>query len=506
MRERVPAPDGAKDKDHNLLLVLPEGTLLKEIYHVQYFTRGGMSICYRGQRDEKKYLLKEVDAADTMRVLSLSQEKSMLERLSHPGIVAFVDFFQEEGHCYLVTEFIEGQSLDKLVTPLDKLGTATSAVFLNEKVALDWADQLYDIFEYLHRQTPPIIYKDLKPHNIIKDNAGRIHLVDFGIARVYKNFRTEDTLLMGSIITASPEHYGGKQTDERSDIFTIGATLHYLLTNASHQGSFTFEFEPVRAVNPAVSENTEEVIMKALAPDPEKRHQSIDAMRRSHRGSDKSPPPLYEVVKVKRGGRKEPDKEKKAESGSGRKKERRSLIALVAALIFAAVFLLMPLMKPIVDPAPGWVRESVPYEYLQRPSGNKPFFYCFKEQGSKKEKFCYFVRLEKREGNTLSSALAAVKNDIMKSLGKIEKEELMPGRDGKSSVYAFTVKVNRVTPNLAFGRRYDFRCMLYLSPKERIPYVCSWIVEHPESLKGDEKGITSFFDKARKNIDLYGDY
>jgi len=120
-------------------------------------------------------------------------------------------------------EFIEGKNLDNSI-PTDR------NEFLEEKEAFIWTWQLYEIFEYLHSQKPPIIYRDLKPQNVIKDLDGRIRLVDFGIARTYKAHKSTDTEAMGTALTASPEHYGGCQTDERSDIYTIGATVHYLLT------------------------------------------------------------------------------------------------------------------------------------------------------------------------------------------------------------------------------------------------------------------------------------
>jgi serine/threonine protein kinase len=271
---RVPAPDGRRGKDGLPLLVLPEETILKESYTMSYLTVGGMSIVYRGNWQGTTYFVKEVDSLDPRKIVSLSQEKATLERLSHPGIIKVYDFFEQEGFYYLVLEFVEGTSLDKLIAPM-------ANVFLQERIVLDWALQLYGIFEYLHSQNPPIIYRDLKPQNIMKDAQGRIRLVDFGIARVYKDSRGEDTEMMGSAITASPEHYGAKQTDARSDIFTLGATLNYLLTNGKGRGEDHFQFLPIRAINPRASENMERLIMKALEMDPDKRFKSMQEMRRA---------------------------------------------------------------------------------------------------------------------------------------------------------------------------------------------------------------------------------
>ncbi|MDQ7821631.1 MAG: protein kinase [Candidatus Eremiobacteraeota bacterium] len=274
MRTRVQAPDGKKTKEGTPVMVLPDGTALQNGHTLSYLAAGGMCVAYRGVKGGKEYFVKEVDGTVSRHVLALSQEKSTLERLRHPGIIKIHDFFEEEGYYYLVSEFIEGKSLDRLV-PENK------EVFLKESTVLAWAEELITIFEYLHSQSPPIIYRDLKPQNIILDLNEHIHLVDFGIARVYKDrdSRSGDTIPMGTALTASPEHYGGRQTDERSDIYTLGATLHFLATNGWNFGEGLFEFVPVRTINTALSENFEKVIEKALEVLPEDRFQTMREMR-----------------------------------------------------------------------------------------------------------------------------------------------------------------------------------------------------------------------------------
>ena len=148
---RVPAPDGKKDIDGLATMVLPEDTILKGTYKVNYLTAGGMSIIYYSERSGKKFILKEVSASDTRNVMSLAQEKSVLERLNHPGIVDVFDLFEEDGFCYLVVEYVDGVTLDRKI-PIG------SDIYLNESLVQDWAFQLMDIFEYLHSQTPPVIY------------------------------------------------------------------------------------------------------------------------------------------------------------------------------------------------------------------------------------------------------------------------------------------------------------------------------------------------------------
>jgi len=270
---REPAPDGRKERDGKPLFVLPAGTLLNNKYQVTYLTAGGMSVAYTTTCNDRKYFVKEVEAADSPRVMALIQERFMLERLNHPGIVRVRDFFEYDGFYYLVTDFIEGKTLDSLVT---------SHPFLEGKKVLDWSLQLYDIFEYLHRRNPPIVYRDLKPQNVMIDEAGDLHLIDFGIARVFKENQKNDTYPMGSAVTASPEHYGGRQTDERSDIYTIAATIHYLLTGGLCRSHALFEFPSARSVNEEVTEALEKVLEKALSIEPDERFSTIGEMRRAH--------------------------------------------------------------------------------------------------------------------------------------------------------------------------------------------------------------------------------
>lgn len=281
MGYRVPAPDERKSPDGRPIFVLPDDTLLRNLYKASYMTVGGMSIAYRATSGNRTYFIKEVEANDPERVTSLFQEKAILERLDHPGIVKFQDFFEQDGFYYIVEELIEGNSLEKLIPP-EKGG------FISESEIFGIAHELYDIFEYLHRQKPPIIYRDLKPHNILKDEKGHIRLVDFGIARIYKESRKDDTRMMGSAITASPEHFGGRQTDERSDIYTIGATLYFLLTNGSRKVAELFEYEPIRTINPDVSEGLEKLLIKALQREPQDRFQTIAEMRKAHQETGKN--------------------------------------------------------------------------------------------------------------------------------------------------------------------------------------------------------------------------
>lgn len=287
MSFRVPAPDGAKGDDNLPLLVIPPDTVLKDGYRLNYLSSGGMSITYTAIRADEKYLVKEVEAGDPKKVIALNQEKFILERLNHPLIVKVYDLFEYDGFYYMVTEYIDGETMNRLISPFPN-------TFIQEKVLINWALQLCDIFEYLHTQRPPVIYRDLKPRNVIKDRSGRLHLIDFGIARAYKQGKSNDTEPMGSAMTASPEHYGGSQTDQRSDIYTIGATIHYLATNGKGSSDEPFVFTPVRSINPKLSESIERVIIKALEVEPAKRYHSVVEMRQALLNSREVPLPVLE--------------------------------------------------------------------------------------------------------------------------------------------------------------------------------------------------------------------
>lgn len=282
---RVPAPDGRKEEG-TPVMVLPENTNIHG-YKVNYLTCGGMSVIYKAYKDNKRYVIKEVSGTDSRNVMSLIQEKAVLERLNHPGIMKVFDLFDEDGFYYMVSEFVGGVTADK------KLPPESSGRFLAESVVREWALQIFDIFEYLHTQTPPVIYRDLKPKNIMVDESGLIKLIDFGIARTYKNGKAQDTEHMGSMVTASPEHYGA-QTDARSDIYTIGATLHYLLSNGKTMECNAFDIPSVRLFNKNVTVLFASVIEKALELSPDKRFQTVAEMRAALKGEEYSPAQEHE--------------------------------------------------------------------------------------------------------------------------------------------------------------------------------------------------------------------
>ncbi|MEN6389484.1 MAG: serine/threonine-protein kinase [Syntrophomonas sp.] len=202
-------------------------------------------------------------------IAAFQKEASILIGLKHSALPTIRDFFSRGAdRWYLVMEYIKGVTLKEVV---EKRGP------IPEDEVLDWARQLCEILIYLHSQNPPIIFRDLKPTNIMITPEGHIKLIDFGIARHFRQGNTADTTAYGSHGFAPPEQYGQNQTDERADIYALGATLHYLLTGIDPAGR-PFNFEPPgRYVN--ISPAFENMIMKALALKIEERPSSVRYFR-----------------------------------------------------------------------------------------------------------------------------------------------------------------------------------------------------------------------------------
>ena len=179
---------------------------------------------------------------------------------------------------YLVMEFVDGQTLDK---HQDAAGG-----IVPERTVVGWTIQLCDVLAYLHAQKPPIIFRDLKPSNIMLTQAGVIKLIDFGIARTYKTGKQRDTAAMGSENYAPPEQWGKEQTDERSDVYTLGATMYHLLTGKPPR--IAFHPDPLESpctLNPGLSAGIGQVVLKAMAKARTDRYQTAaefgDILRRA---------------------------------------------------------------------------------------------------------------------------------------------------------------------------------------------------------------------------------
>ncbi len=244
------------------------GTVIEGKYEiVKEIGRGGMSVVYLAMdmRLRKNWAVKEIkkqgrDKNDEIAVNSLLTEANLMKRFNHPALPRIVDIIDNGTTIYVVMDYIEGQSLDVV---LKEFGVQS------EEDVIKWAKQICDALSYLHSQKPPVIYRDMKPSNLMLDD-GNIKIIDFGIAREYKEENLADTKVLGTKGFASPEAYNG-QTDARSDIFSLGMTMHNLLTGVYPQGN---AYAPVRNYVPELSEGIELIIDKCVEPAAENRYQS----------------------------------------------------------------------------------------------------------------------------------------------------------------------------------------------------------------------------------------
>lgn len=237
--------------------------ILREIGH------GGMSVVYLAMDTHlnKQWAVKEIKKKgsgknDEIIVNSLLAEANLMKRLDHAALPRIVDIIDNGVTIYVVMDYIEGESLDKI---LNEYGAQP------EELVIGWAMQLCDALAYLHAQKPPIIYRDMKPANIMLKPEGNIKIIDFGIAREYKEQSLADTTVLGTKGYAPPEQYSG-QTDARSDIFALGMTMHHLLTGIDPRSGEAYA--PVRMWNPELSEGIELIIDKCVEPAPENRYQN----------------------------------------------------------------------------------------------------------------------------------------------------------------------------------------------------------------------------------------
>ena len=246
------------------------GTVIDGKYEIlKEIGRGGMSIVYLAmdKRLNKQWAVKEIRKKgsgknDEIVVNSLLAEANMMKKLDHPALPRIVDIIDNGVTIYIIMDYIEGESLDKI---LNEYGAQP------EELVIGWAKQLCDALGYLHSQKPPIIYRDMKPANVMLKPEGNIKIIDFGIAREYKEQNLADTTVLGTKGYAPPEQYCG-QTDARSDIFALGMTMHHLLTGVDPRNGEPYA--SVRQWNPELSEGIEIIIDKCVEPAPENRYQT----------------------------------------------------------------------------------------------------------------------------------------------------------------------------------------------------------------------------------------
>lgn len=239
--------------------------VLNEIGH------GGMSTVYLAinEKANKPWAIKEVRKSlsrdfDMLRQ-SLILETDMLKKLSHKNLPSIVDIIDSDENFLIVMDYIEGNTLEKLVNE--------NGAYPQEEV-IGWAVQLCDVLRFLHERLNPIIYRDMKPSNVMLKSDGNVILIDFGTAREFKMQKEGDTTCLGTQGYAAPEQFGGMgQTDARTDIYCLGATMYHLITG-HNPSKPPYEMYPIRKWNPSLSSGLEKVILKCTRKNPEDRYQS----------------------------------------------------------------------------------------------------------------------------------------------------------------------------------------------------------------------------------------
>ncbi len=208
-----------------------------------------------------------------MIVRNFEREANLLATLSHPAIPRIYDYFTEENRSYLVQELISGQDLEAILTGAEG--------FLDEVEVVSWAVQLCDVLTFLHNHQPqPIVFRDMKPSNVMIDDLGHVRLIDFGIARGFQ--ANQKGTMIGTEGYSPPEQYRGEY-GPASDIYALGATLHHLLTcqDPRLEPPFSFPDRPIRKVNPGVHPELEAVILKSLEYDLRDRYPDVTSFKRA---------------------------------------------------------------------------------------------------------------------------------------------------------------------------------------------------------------------------------
>lgn len=253
------------------------GTTIDNKYEIlKEIGRGGMSTVYLAmdKRLNKQWAIKEIkkvanDANNEIVVQSLLIEANLMKRLDHAALPRIVDIIDDGKVIYIIMDYIEGESLDKIL-----MNNGAQP----QDVVIEWAKQLCDVLGYLHRQNPPIIYRDMKPSNVMLKPEGKLKVIDFGIAREYKEHNVADTVSLGTKGYAAPEQFGGRgQTDPRTDIYCLGVTLYHLVTG-HNPAEYPYEMYPIRRWNPSLSAGLEKIILKCTQNNPSDRYQNCDEL------------------------------------------------------------------------------------------------------------------------------------------------------------------------------------------------------------------------------------
>ena len=262
---------------------LKPGTTLVDRYLIQEVIGvGGMGSVYRARDLHFPNVIKLVAVKEMINqardplirqtiVQNFEREANILVTLSHPSIPRIFDYFSHDDRSYLVLEYVNGKDLEAILND--------STNFISEDQIISWAIELCDVLDFLHNHKPePIIFRDMKPSNVMVNQYNHIILVDFGIAKIFK--AGQKGTMIGTEGYSPPEQYRGEAT-LLADIYALGATLHHLLTRRDPrlETPFTFDERPIRQINPSISADLETIVNKALEYNPEDRYQTAGEMK-----------------------------------------------------------------------------------------------------------------------------------------------------------------------------------------------------------------------------------
>jgi len=271
------------DGNQNTTKHLPAGTILVNRYMIQEVIGiGGMGAVYRARdmhfpQVTKLVAVKEMynQARDPLVrqtiVQNFEREAHLLASLSHPSIPEIYDFFTFNERSYLVLEYINGKDLEAVIS--------TNPGFLPEQALIQWMVEICDVLSYLHGHQPePIIFRDIKPSNIMINQDNHVILIDFGIAKVFQV--GQKGTMIGTEGYAPPEQYRGEATPQ-ADIYALGASMHHALTRRDPrlEAPFTFGDRPIQQINPSVSAALAGIVMKALNYNASQRFASAEEMK-----------------------------------------------------------------------------------------------------------------------------------------------------------------------------------------------------------------------------------
>ncbi|MCD2347848.1 MULTISPECIES: serine/threonine-protein kinase [Clostridium] len=371
--------------------MLNQGQILEGKYEViRILGQGGMGTVYlcKNNRLGNLWAVKEVNSEWKNKV-DLLAEPNILKNLNHIGIVRIIDIFYEHDNLYIVEDYIKGKNLKEYV---DADGP------LSSELVIDMSFQLCSILDYLHSLNPPIIYRDLKPSNIMITPSNKVVLIDFGIARVYKEGQEGDTMVLGSKGYIAPEQLMNNQSNAKTDIYSLGVTMFFMLTGKTislNADAMCKENYPTHA-----AEGLVKVIQKALTVNAEIRYSNVKLIMSelSTIMSDKE----CNKTKLMNSNKSyaKDDKTVLVQNKKHSKRVKLTIIAVLACIIILSIFLISIISKKESDKkdfeAPAVHKTSVKTESKQL---NKAYEKSGEEQKNQEQNSSDKLKSQKQNSN-----------------------------------------------------------------------------------------------------------